>query len=576
MSAPRVESISINNYRSVGGEPVRLTLPPAGPLVLLGENNSGKSNITRAIDLLFGERWPSTHMPEDHEFYGRNRDGVAIKIGAKVAGVRCRCGSDVEYMRWHFDSQETPACVYNYSCTSCHLSYVSREMREQILCMFIGADRNLGYQLSYASKFTLLSKLMHRFHQALVGDEARGEKLKEIFLTTVAQFESVEEFAEFRTTLQRMTQELGQGLTHLLDIDFSAYDPSNFFRSLRVHPKFAGAVRSFDELGTGQAQILALAFAYAYARCFRQQTGLILVVDEPEAHLHPLAQQWLSRKLGNLASDGLQVVVTTHSPHFVDLARPENLVFVRKGGVDEPTRSQQLARPVLVSSLLARGAHATRTTEQSVGSFYSACATTEVVDGVFAKACVLVEGLTEALAIPELLRLVGMEPTQLGLSFIHVQGIKNIAKWARFFASFDIPVYVICDTDSDKTGKDAKEMRAARADILTSLGVDSSEADFVAARPLHVFDTHAVVEPQFEGAMKELIGTRWVELVTEGAEQVGESKPLLARYAAQRVTLGELQVGAIAVLNDLASRLKQLVSDGDRAALTGIGSPGLS
>ena len=45
-----------------------------------------------------------------------------------------------------------------------------------------------------------------------------------------------------------------------------------------------------DELGTGQSQVLALAFAYAYAMAYGQSEGTVLVIDEPEANLHPLAQ----------------------------------------------------------------------------------------------------------------------------------------------------------------------------------------------------------------------------------------------------------------------------------------------
>ncbi|MBK9344415.1 MAG: hypothetical protein IPN07_15605 [Dehalococcoidia bacterium] len=45
-------------------------------------------------------------------------------------------------------------------------------------------------------------------------------------------------------------------------------------------------MRSLDELGSGQEQLLALAFANAYARSFKDSGGLILLIDEPEAHLH--------------------------------------------------------------------------------------------------------------------------------------------------------------------------------------------------------------------------------------------------------------------------------------------------
>lgn len=244
----------------------------------------------------------------------------------------------------------------------------------------------------------------------------------------LAEFGGVPEFAEFKRLLGETAADFGQNLPYRLDVDFSAYDPSNFFRSLRIHPTLSGEVRNFDELGTGQSQVLALAFAYAYAMAYGQSDGTILVVDEPEANLHPLAQQWLALRLNSLAAPGLQVVLTTHSPHFVDLARLENLVMVRKEESGATTVVQR-TREELRGQLVASGAHAERTRADTIGPFYAAGATTEIVSRLFARCCVLVEGPTEALALPELLRIRGLDVLQEGLAVISVEGISNIAKW---------------------------------------------------------------------------------------------------------------------------------------------------
>jgi putative ATP-dependent endonuclease of the OLD family len=57
--------------------------------------------------------------------------------------------------------------------------------------------------------------------------------------------------------------------------------------------------------------VLALVFAHAYARAF--YGGIVLVIEEPEAHFHPLAQEWLGRKIRDMTRDGLQIILTTHS-----------------------------------------------------------------------------------------------------------------------------------------------------------------------------------------------------------------------------------------------------------------------
>lgn len=48
----RLRQISIENFRSVGEEPIRLTFPEKCPTIIIGENNAGKSNIIRAIELI--------------------------------------------------------------------------------------------------------------------------------------------------------------------------------------------------------------------------------------------------------------------------------------------------------------------------------------------------------------------------------------------------------------------------------------------------------------------------------------------------------------------------------------------
>ena len=64
----RITYLEIENFRSIH-QRVRIDLPANSPLILIGENNSGKSNILRALDLIAGESWPGSREPEDHEYW---------------------------------------------------------------------------------------------------------------------------------------------------------------------------------------------------------------------------------------------------------------------------------------------------------------------------------------------------------------------------------------------------------------------------------------------------------------------------------------------------------------------------
>jgi predicted ATPase len=62
----------------------------------------------------------------------------------------------------------------------------------------------------------------------------------------------------------------------------------------------------------------------------------IIVLDEPDSHLHPNNQRLLCALLRRVAEDrGTQVLLTTHSRHIVDAIGPSSgFLWVRNGSVD--------------------------------------------------------------------------------------------------------------------------------------------------------------------------------------------------------------------------------------------------
>ena len=65
--------------------------------------------------------------------------------------------------------------------------------------------------------------------------------------------------------------------------------------------------------------------------------GDMLIIEEPEAHLHPAAQTQMARTLARLVRAGVRVVVTTHS----DWLLMEIANLMREGELDELTNSQE-------------------------------------------------------------------------------------------------------------------------------------------------------------------------------------------------------------------------------------------
>jgi putative ATP-dependent endonuclease of OLD family len=420
--------------------------------------------------------------------------------------------------------------------------------------MMIGADRRLTYQLSYTSKWTFLSKLMRKFHESLVAEPDRVARLKDQFGDIVSVFREVPEFEEFSRQLKEQVADLSANLQYGLDVDFSAYDPSNYFRSLRVQPTQNNEPRSFDELGTGQEQVLAVGFAYAYATAFRGATDqLLLVVEEPETHLHPLAEEWLSSKIREIATAGVQVLVTTHSPRFIDLRGLEGIVLVTKEGSE--TRVKQLTREELADFCVRTGAP--KASPETVVDFYSAAVTEEILSGFFARRIALVEGPTEALALHSYFARLGVSPPREGIAFIPVHGVANLAKWWRLFSAYGIPVYVVFDNDSrdDEDG-------GRRTELLRALGLDETDAQrMISSQDWIVEERFAVCGRNFEEVLRVAFGAAYSELEETAKREFGmapgQGKPLIARFVADKIDLEAPSEGRTK-LTGLAQKVKAM------------------
>lgn len=541
----------MRHYRSIG-DWVEIIFPQVGPLVLIGENNAGKSNIVRALDIVLGETWPGSYNPEDHDYHRRTRDSVPMQIILDVEGIsHVRTDRAVAQLHWRFDPDADRSCSFDAVFGDGSTAWMSNAEREQLACVVVGADRRLSYQLSYTSKWTLLSRLMRRFHDVLIEDDDRAERLRSEFSSVVAIFEEVTEFKGFSDGLRRMAGEFGANLTYALEMDFSAYDPSNYFRSLRVQPTSDGNVRSFEELGTGQEQILALSFAHAYAMSYGGgESGLVMIIEEPEAHLHPLAQQWLSQRIHAMSGEGVQVVVTTHSPAFLDLAHIEGVACTRKPNETKATSVVQHDINGLVEHCRALGAD--KADAGNLAGFYTASATEELKSGLFARACVVVEGPTEALALPVLLRACGVDVLKLGVAVLSAGGIGSISRWIRLYSAYDIPVYAIFDLDSKDDDDGAKQ-----ADLLQSLGEDpgswSSTEDAVA-----VSETYTIMNPDFETALRTVFPGVYEAHEEHARQALGSSKPIVAREASCRLA-EDAALDGWQVLRGLADAVASLI-----------------
>lgn len=97
----------------------------------------------------------------------------------------------------------------------------------------------------------------------------------------------------------------------------------------------------FEVLSVGERRLAVIAISMAAARELEGKKALCLVVDEPDAALHPTARRGLARALGDLRlNDGWSFLVSTHSNELLDIDHVHRSLVERWQGVSRVSELQ--------------------------------------------------------------------------------------------------------------------------------------------------------------------------------------------------------------------------------------------
>lgn len=114
-----------------------------------------------------------------------------------------------------------------------------------------------------------------------------------------------------------------------VDVEFDEREDYHISATIRTDD-LADHSRPLETAATGVLQVIQI---FAYLILFEPK---VMLIDEPDAHLHPNKQERLIEALERAAPDyDAQIILTTHSPHIVRAASPAaKLVWMRNGTVE--------------------------------------------------------------------------------------------------------------------------------------------------------------------------------------------------------------------------------------------------
>jgi predicted ATPase len=180
-------------------------------------------------------------------------------------------------------------------------------------------ERLRGVRIEYLPVFSVFLAREERRTQAVVEDELARGRVHNVIRNLLFGLKERHRHDELVELLRRSFPTLKQ-----MGIAFDEVSD----RYISVTYREAGKPKEFDvfSAGSGFQQFLYL-FGFALLR-----EPTLLLLDEPDVHLHGTLQTTLLDELHRLVAQGKQVLVATHSRHLISGISPENIVSLQDQG----------------------------------------------------------------------------------------------------------------------------------------------------------------------------------------------------------------------------------------------------
>lgn len=471
-----LSKITVKNFRNL--KDFQITLRP-GLNVLLGENNIGKTNLLDAIRLAL-----ATPFSPD-----------APRLSPEDIS-RLSTSQTIEISLWFEDLNETEQAEFldllDYHppkvAASLHFAATFNPRTERWATRRWGGDRpytdsGISEDVLQSIPVTMLEALRNATSALQPGRQSRLARVLKV-LATNSQREDIAKILQianealekdaFIGTVQKQIEEqsrraIGPVLSQRSLIRASEPSFDKIAQNLRLvidsniqrgagTPVTDGEIEELRSNGLGYNNLLFLATVMTELQAAKDATMPVLLVEEPEAHLHPQLQTKLADGLRQATSERrIQTLVTSHSPTIAAHVPLSNLTVIHRA--DAGLKAADLAALALAPKEEAQLRRLIDVTKAAL---------------FFSRGLIIVEGITEALLLPVLARRRGTPLEDKAVSVIPLCGVE-FGTIAKLFGPdrLNIPTALVTDSDPVVDNKekwaDATPCVGTKADRVTKL-----------------------------------------------------------------------------------------------------------
>lgn len=436
-----LSNLKTEGFRCFGKE---FNVQLAGGLnVIVGENGAGKTAIISAIRQLFHDSESGRYSITSDDFFspfvagGKNASSLSISAefdgldaADKVAFLPWVGASNTALLNLQAENKEVRGrfkkVIWGGISRS---SQFDPELLDLVQCIYLPPLRNAEANLSNGRQ-SRLSKLLKALNRKQLKECKRDTKLHPLESKLKEFNESLADDGKLgikeasKLINENLTKAVGHYFGQKTNIQFAKSDFTKiaesltllFFPDLSVKDQELFRELSQNSLGYNNLLYIASILAELTLDDEDEDQPLfkLLLIEEPEAHLHPQLQIRLLNHLKSVAEENknVQVIVTTHSTVLASSVDLESIIHLSKSPAPVATPLRTCGLPKTSGQFINRWLDVTKS------------------NLLFARGVILVEGIAEQMIIPALAEIVLKEQEvgrqnleDLGISAINLNGI---------------------------------------------------------------------------------------------------------------------------------------------------------